>query len=380
MSGRKRHRFDQTRALVRAALREGLTQDDIRKLCRVQQSVVSQWANGKRKAYRHQVEPLLIQYGHLLPRAVFTDYLVADDDDESWKSSAPYRLLADWLEANPEPHRPEKPAAPRPTAKPVLQPRLAMVPSSRDQEPPPADGEPAQFEPAVDPAQAVFETAQEAYKDAQVERVASLERLLSSPAFVEALPGLTWWFSSGLSPQGDITNAFAEAKRLWQWTSCRLRVVRVLGHRIFHHTFAYPHWDKDRRRWRWSACRRWTVHQDHGRFWLIDQHHRVIRYGSAFPWPGGVDHNYWAEMPAPLGSTEHCDRLLEAPDDTSRWSADAKVLDTHRELLDHLQSLIPAILRTFGPHAAASVRASIRLALVRQGLSFDGVEVLTSPG
>lgn len=338
MSGRKRHLFDQTRALVRAALREGLTQDEVARLCRTQQSVVSQWANGKKKAYRHQIEPLLTQYGHLLNRAVFTDYLVADDDDESWESSAAYRLLAEWREANPEPPRPEKPDQPGPKG------------------------------------------AQQAYEDEQTRRLEALKLLMNSDVFRQALPGFSPEASFSYGDYGTPGLLLAHAAIWWRTTACPIRILRVFGLRIFQHTFARPQWDKDRRRWHWSAHRRWNVHMDHGRFWLIDQRHRIVIPSRPLGEGRWDDRDYWNELPCPIGGARTDQRLLDAPDDPSRWSADAKHFDTHLELLDHIQSLIPGILETFGTHAAASVRASIRLALVRQGLSFDGVEVLTSPG
>ncbi len=62
----KNRSFRQTKKLIRIALEDGWTQTEIAKKARVQQSVVSGWANGKNKAQYQQIEFLLEQYGHRL--------------------------------------------------------------------------------------------------------------------------------------------------------------------------------------------------------------------------------------------------------------------------------------------------------------------------
>lgn len=72
----KSPRFPHTRELIQLALKEGMTQGEIARKCRVQQSVVSAWASGKRKATEQQIEPLLKRYGARLHRGVTRLYLV----------------------------------------------------------------------------------------------------------------------------------------------------------------------------------------------------------------------------------------------------------------------------------------------------------------
>ena len=56
-----RQKFKWTKELVHIALNDGMTQEEISKVCRTQQSVVSSWKNGKNKATEQQLAELLRQ-------------------------------------------------------------------------------------------------------------------------------------------------------------------------------------------------------------------------------------------------------------------------------------------------------------------------------
>lgn len=77
-AGGKRRYFKSTRELVKIALDEGMTQDEIARLCRTQQSVVSKWKNGKGRGTEDQLAPLLKRFGARLRRTVTRIYLVED--------------------------------------------------------------------------------------------------------------------------------------------------------------------------------------------------------------------------------------------------------------------------------------------------------------
>lgn len=70
----KKNPFPQTKELVRIAVNQGKSQNEIAKLCRVQQGQVSKWLNGKALADRAQVQALLQEYGDLLFRVPFKVY------------------------------------------------------------------------------------------------------------------------------------------------------------------------------------------------------------------------------------------------------------------------------------------------------------------
>lgn len=68
-----RKKFKHTQQLVKIALEE-LTQDEIARICRTSQSVVSNWKNGQSRATEQQIEELKRRYGHRLHRATFRVY------------------------------------------------------------------------------------------------------------------------------------------------------------------------------------------------------------------------------------------------------------------------------------------------------------------
>lgn len=72
----KREKYRQTRELIRIAQEDGMTQEEIARACRVQQSVVSNWAHGKGKAYGDQIKPLVARYGARLQRTSSKIYLL----------------------------------------------------------------------------------------------------------------------------------------------------------------------------------------------------------------------------------------------------------------------------------------------------------------
>jgi len=77
MSASKKFRY--TRELIKLALDDEMTQEGIAKLCRVGQSTVSKWKNGKSRAPEHVVAPLLKRYGHRLQRATKRVYMLGEE-------------------------------------------------------------------------------------------------------------------------------------------------------------------------------------------------------------------------------------------------------------------------------------------------------------
>ncbi|MFQ3249111.1 MAG: hypothetical protein ACI9O6_000915 [Glaciecola sp.] len=73
-SKKPKRKFKQTKQLIRLALNDGWTQNQIKIACRVQQSIVSAWKNGTKQATEQQVAPLLEQYGHKLRKNSFRVY------------------------------------------------------------------------------------------------------------------------------------------------------------------------------------------------------------------------------------------------------------------------------------------------------------------
>lgn len=80
-------KFKYTRELVRIALAEGMTQEEIAKTCRVSQPIVSKWAKGKSQGSEQSMAPLLKLYGSRLSRSTARIYLAMDAEDPRWEKS-----------------------------------------------------------------------------------------------------------------------------------------------------------------------------------------------------------------------------------------------------------------------------------------------------
>lgn len=91
----KSPKFKYTRELIRIAIHDGMTQEEIAKLCRVEQSVVSGWKNGKSVAREHQLVELKKRYGSRLNRTTSRVYLVRGEptSNQKWEDSERARRL-----------------------------------------------------------------------------------------------------------------------------------------------------------------------------------------------------------------------------------------------------------------------------------------------
>jgi len=97
-SKKRKKKFRHTRELVRVALHDGMTQSEIARVCRTQQSQVSAWANGKRKATVGQIAPLVKKYGYRLNRTSARIYRVRREPDLPWEETEEGRSALKALE------------------------------------------------------------------------------------------------------------------------------------------------------------------------------------------------------------------------------------------------------------------------------------------
>ena len=88
-----RQKFKWTKELVHIALNDGMTQEEIARVCRTQQSVVSSWKSGKNKATEQQLAELLRRYGARLNRTTARIYLVHEEREGIWQESEIGRRL-----------------------------------------------------------------------------------------------------------------------------------------------------------------------------------------------------------------------------------------------------------------------------------------------
>ncbi|EGQ8311868.1 helix-turn-helix transcriptional regulator [Vibrio parahaemolyticus] len=76
----KKKPFKWTREIVRLALNDGWTQQEIAEKCRTQQSVVSAWKKGTKQGTEQQLLPLLNIYGNKIRRNSFKVYWSLDTE------------------------------------------------------------------------------------------------------------------------------------------------------------------------------------------------------------------------------------------------------------------------------------------------------------
>lgn len=93
-----RQKFKWTKELVNIALNDGMTQEEIARVCRTQQSVVSSWKNGKNKATEQQLAELLRRYGARLNRTTARIYLVYEEPVGTWEETEIGRRLLELQE------------------------------------------------------------------------------------------------------------------------------------------------------------------------------------------------------------------------------------------------------------------------------------------
>lgn len=82
-----RQKFKWTKELINIALNDGMTQEEIARVCRTQQSVVSSWKSGKNKATEQQLAEILRRYGARLNRSTARVYLAFQKPSGTWEES-----------------------------------------------------------------------------------------------------------------------------------------------------------------------------------------------------------------------------------------------------------------------------------------------------
>jgi len=79
----QKRKYKHTRELIKIALDDCMTQEEIAKVCRVTQPQVSKWKNGQSRATEQQLAELLKRYSHRLQRATKRFYLRSEDSSLS---------------------------------------------------------------------------------------------------------------------------------------------------------------------------------------------------------------------------------------------------------------------------------------------------------
>lgn len=325
----KEPKFKFTRELVRIAQNEGMTQVDIAKLCRTQQSVVSHWLDGSSKAKQAQIAPLLQRFGHKLNRTTSRVYLVEDQHDPStrWEDTERAKALL------------------------ALQ---ASMPGPR-------------FRNSFDRSELTPD---------DVARWEEWEK--EWRAYVEAWAA-SWrkWYDP---PADGIEEEIAREKKDFASRTRPFRLVVVEGPVIFRHAFRFPYPIRRGRQWTiaFDSTRRWQVHQQgtHS-FIFVQLARRLLKGSDGRLWQAAINPAQMSQGAEVTGdlfrpSFHHA---VQAADESASWAATISPAQSLQSLLSACDKALALDEdRLIGPHDRAAVPFLLRKALVERGFDVPGVE------
>lgn len=332
---KKSERFKYTRELVNIALNDGMTQEDIKKLCRTTQSVVSAWKSGESKAQLHVIGPLLARYGNRLNRTTARVYLV-----ESPSANAPQ-----WAETD--------------QGRALLQIREDHEAQTRR-----GFGQPLWF---------------------------PHKQIAGSKELVEHL------FGSG-EKSIPLEMVIKVAEEEFDARQRPPKIVRVDGPIVLRHSFRNlmtvlrgPRLELEQ-----VPVARWIIHhQQRGRFVLVCQRRRKLTGVALFRWkeaieqacetakeevgPGDFGHSD-TDITGVLRFERHARPFVDSADDAGRWIARIEGPLEVADLLGRTDALIADPQEVHGPHDEITLPFLIRKMLVDEGYAVPGVEHVPSYG
>ncbi|MGE6760656.1 hypothetical protein ACQKGO_21745 [Corallococcus interemptor] len=336
----RKPKFKYTRELVKIALADGMTQKEVGDLCRVEQSVVSGWFNGKSLALEHQVAELKKRYGHRLNRTTSRVYQVRAQrtSDAHWEESAlGKRLLA-------------------------LRDRLARESAVSIRR--------RGLEPAVDglETQSLDDAQSEPLKSSQEELRELQEAILAEEKSSVEI---------GVLIEVDKED-FEAARR-------PIQVTQVEGPVVFRYTFVrlVPVMRKMVELARIPVAR-WLVHRHlDGRFVLVQQERRVLTGRARWSWRKTLkslqqearERFSHGIRSIDLGFAHLADEepYVECADDSARWLSVIHGPFDSNALLSHCDAFFAGPGWEQGAHDALSLPFLLRKMLVEHGHEVSGV-------
>jgi len=363
-----RQKFKWTKELVHIALNDGMTQEEISKVCRTQQSVVSSWKNGKSKATEQQLAELLRRYGARLNRTTAKVYLVYEDPKGTWEETEIGRRLLELTE------RKNKHFA-RVTERRKADVDAHNLAAARDREaqqatkPKVTPPEPAPGLLMSYPFQPVHFTDDELAVRAQIETTElELQNLLSlkHPHLLHA-ERLTELYQQDFLEQGPH------------------RLVQVEGPVVFRYTFSVLSSRAFRRSVDLSRepIARWVLHDLHrGKLLLVSQSRRQLtgtakhRWGIEFE-EAKSEASKLAQAAGTTLSPMLSSDYVNSTDDAGRWVSFISGPLTVEELLRNVDDYLADTEMIHSPHDELVLPYLIRKALVEHGHPVPGIDRIT---
>jgi len=328
----KSPKFRWTKELVNIALNDGMTQEEIARVCRSQQPVVSSWKNGKNKATVQQLTELLRRYGARLNRTTARVYLVYEPPTGTWQETEiGRRLLELRRESKGKPDQAQSwivISSKNPGSITTGDPTFASLEDETHNEQP--------LEPLEQLRRAVYPYANGNWR---------IERLLEE-------------YQESFEHEG------------------RSRLVQVEGPVIFRYTFFIPV-----KRERPKGCElgrepvaRWLLHDlRRGKLLLVGQRRRRL-----FGFAKQRHAEQLIKLDASRCSPPHSLEWIESRDDAGRWISFLKGPLTVEELLAFMDGYLRNPEKTHGPHDEQVLPYLLKKALVEHGHPVPGMDRITA--
>ena len=322
-------KYKWTKELVNIALREGMTQEEIARKCRTQQSVVSSWKNGKNKATEQQLEELIRRYGARLNRTTARVYLVYERPTVTWEQTEIGKRLLELRE------EPDAGSHHETTTTLVVGQRVSNQ-----------EGTTARMV-ARHPASA------------------------PGPDDIEELRRAVYPYAVGVWSVDDLLNEYQES---FEETG-NTKLVQVEGPIIFRYTFFIPVRREKPKGWEVGrdAVGRWIVHDlQRGKLVLVQQWRRELfgfSQNRCLEQLRNLAHGHW-------DAPEHT--WLECTDDAGRWISVIEKPCSVAELLPWVDAHLRHPERLHGPHDEQVLPFLIRKALIEHGHAVPGIDRITA--
>lgn len=363
----KRPKFKWTKELVNIALNDGMTQEQIGRVCRVEQSVVSAWKNGKYKATEQQLAELLRRYGARLNRTTARVYLVYEEPTGTWQETEIGQRLIELVKRRDElavQIDAERKAAAEAKSKSDEEKRKRL---SRQQlkKKAPKQAVPPSLEPDLD------------LEELQVED----DWRFTDPAAAaeHRLADTVSDLRRQIDPHSEHPWRLDQLVEFYQdefVSKGRQRLVQAEGPILFRYTFFRPikrlrHRQVELGR---EPIGRWLIHDlQRGKLLLVAQSRRSLRGFGRERWTG--------EVHRVLGSSHSTSTepvWVDCPDDAGRWISFLRGPFTAEELLQHADRHIRRPTMAHNPHDELVLPYLVRKALVEHGHPVTGIDRITS--
>ena len=380
-----RQKFKWTKELVHIALNDGMTQEEIARVCRTQQSVVSSWKSGKNKATEQQLAELLRRYGARLNRTTARIYLVHEEEEPvgTWQESEIGRRLLELQDRR------------KVLAAELVEYRKAIAREAEKQkkfaqQQEDRDAATDQTEESSDRLRA----ARHAAARLHLQKIGAKILGLSVPIDVGDQDKTDSWRIESLAEQKLEAEIAAVRKQLdthsnrcWRLDDLvsqyeyefvqggRQRLVQVDGPVLFRYTFVKPIKRERNKRWELGhePTARWLVHDlQRGKLLLVAQVRRTLT---------GFQKQRWDEEVSKLDNSLVSSRetsWIDCADDAGRWLSFLTGPLTVEELLQYVEQYLHDPERLHRPHDELVLPYLIRKALAEHGHPVPGIDRITA--